>query len=60
LVSLPILVLAIVQFRYRMDRLFVYLNPWDDPQGRGYQLVQSLLALGSGGGSLGVVWAIPK
>jgi len=40
---------AVVFVRYRMERLFSYLNPWADPYGRGYQLVQSLLALGSGG-----------
>ncbi|OVE76745.1 putative lipid II flippase FtsW [bacterium F11] len=46
---LPVVALAVFQVRYRLDRFFAYLNPWEDPQGRGYQLVQSLLALGSGG-----------
>jgi cell division protein FtsW len=30
-------------------RLDAFLNPWGDPLGRGYQLVQSLLAFGAGG-----------
>ncbi|MEG0132619.1 MAG: stage V sporulation protein E [Clostridium sp.] len=34
---------------YRMTRLLNFTNPWNDSQGAGYQLVQSLLALGSGG-----------
>lgn len=34
---------------YRMDRVLNFMNPWKDPRGDGYQLVQSLLALGSGG-----------
>lgn len=34
---------------YRMARLMNFVNPWKDPQGKGYQLIQSLYALGSGG-----------
>lgn len=34
---------------YRMARFTSFLNPWADPKGDGYQLIQSLLALGSGG-----------
>lgn len=34
---------------YRLDRLMNFMNPWKDSKGKGYQLVQSLLALGSGG-----------
>lgn len=34
---------------YRMNRLMVFLHPELDPQGIGYQINQSLLALGSGG-----------
>ena len=34
---------------YRRTRLFSFLDPWSDPQSSGYQLVQSLIALGGGG-----------
>lgn len=34
---------------YRMKRLISFLDPWKDPRGDGYQLIQSFLALGSGG-----------
>jgi cell division protein FtsW len=47
--SLPVVAIAIFKVRYRLERLMAYMNPWSDAQGKGYQLVQSLLALGSGG-----------
>lgn len=34
---------------YQRLRVISFLNPWQDPQGDGYQLIQSLLAIGSGG-----------
>ncbi|MDT5293250.1 MAG: cell division protein FtsW [Acidobacteriota bacterium] len=34
---------------WRLKRMVTFLNPWADPQGAGYQVVQSLLAVGSGG-----------
>ena len=34
---------------YRLARLAAFLNPWSNPKGEGYQLLQSLYALGSGG-----------
>jgi cell division protein FtsW len=38
---------------YRMARFTSFLNPWADPKDSGYQLIQSLLALGSGG-----IWGV--
>jgi cell division protein FtsW len=34
---------------WRMGRISAYLRPWDDAQGKGFQVVQSLIAVGSGG-----------
>jgi len=34
---------------YRRERFLSFLNPWEDPQGSGFQLIQGLYALGSGG-----------
>ncbi|MGA1868305.1 MAG: putative lipid II flippase FtsW [bacterium] len=34
---------------YRVSRIFSYLNPYDDPSGSGYQLLQSIMSIGSGG-----------
>ncbi len=34
---------------YKQRRLTAFLNPWADPQDTGYHIIQSLLALGSGG-----------
>jgi len=41
--------LAITLEPYRMRRITGFLDPWSDAQDTGYQLIQSLLALGSGG-----------
>jgi len=43
---IPILIIA---EPYRLKRLSAFINPWKNPQGEGYQLIQSLYALGSGG-----------
>jgi cell division protein FtsW len=34
---------------YRRARFFSFLNPWHDPQGAGFQVVQAMIGLGSGG-----------
>jgi cell division protein FtsW len=34
---------------YRLKRLTVFLHPWDDPYNSGFQLTQSLIAIGRGG-----------
>jgi len=49
LAGLPGLYWAVTHVRFRMGRLMVFLNPWGDRQGSGYQAVQALLALGQGG-----------
>ena len=52
LITLPIALcvpLLIIAEPYRLNRLSAFLNPWASPKGEGYQLLQSLYALGSGG-----------
>ena len=34
---------------FRLRRMIMFLDPWADPQGSGFQVVQSLIAIGSGG-----------
>jgi len=41
--------LAVFFVPYRMDRFLAFLDPWSDPQGRGYHLIQSLYAIAHGG-----------
>lgn len=47
--SLSAVAAAIAIAPYRMARFTAFLNPWADPQKTGYQTIQSLLAIGSGG-----------
>ncbi len=46
---------------YRVERLTAFLNPWSDPFGSGFQLTQSLIAIGSGSWSgLGLGASVQK
>ncbi len=47
--ALPVLYLLITHVSYRQARLMAFLDPGSDPQGAGFQLLQSLIAVGSGG-----------
>lgn len=39
----------IISAPYRMSRITSFLDPWHDPQGSGFQIIQSLFAIGPGG-----------
>ena len=47
--ALPALFLLIAHVSYRQARIMAFLHPEADPQGAGFQLLQSLIAVGSGG-----------
>jgi len=47
--GLPVLFFLIISESYRMKRILAFLNPWLDPKGSGFQIIQSQIALGSGG-----------
>jgi cell division protein FtsW len=47
--ALPLVAVAIAMKPYRLRRMVSFMNPWNDPQGSGFQIIQSFLALGSGG-----------
>lgn len=47
--TLPPALLMVMESPYKRARIFAFMNPWKDPQNTGFHIVQSLLALGSGG-----------
>src|SRR5919198_1531075 len=47
--ALPMIGLAVWLAPYRLRRITTFLDPWSDPRGSGFQIIQSWLALGSGG-----------
>lgn len=50
---IPLAVILIIAKPYRLKRILVFLNPWNDPHGSGFQIIQSLIAIGSGG-----IWGV--
>ncbi|WP_052671505.1 putative lipid II flippase FtsW [Caldicellulosiruptor naganoensis] len=47
--ALPVLYYLTVKEEYRVERIQALFNPWADPTDKGYQIIQSLYAIGSGG-----------
>ncbi|RTL06569.1 cell division protein FtsW [Candidatus Dependentiae bacterium] len=39
----------IISKPYRLQRILTFLDPWKDPKGKGFQIIQSFIAIGSGG-----------
>ncbi len=48
-VGIPGAIALIIFSPYRLQRVVTFLNPWQDPTGDGWQVIQSLYAIGSGG-----------
>lgn len=48
-VTAPVFYFLVARVPYRVSRITAYLNPWEDPQGSGFQMIQSFLAFGLGG-----------
>jgi len=48
-IAVPAIAAFIFSSAYRRDRFTAFLHPFNDPQGTGYHIIQSLYALGSGG-----------
>ena len=46
---LPVLYYLLFHVGWRRDRMLAFLNPWSDPQGKGFHVIQSLIAVGTGG-----------
>ncbi|OPX39615.1 MAG: putative lipid II flippase FtsW [Desulfobacteraceae bacterium 4484_190.1] len=49
IVFTPIVAWFILHAEYRLKRWWAFINPWNDPQGFGFQIIHSFLAFGSGG-----------
>ncbi len=45
----PVFYLLVFRVKYRRDRILAFMNPWEEPLGRGFQIIQSLLSVASGG-----------
>ncbi|HJV06002.1 MAG TPA: putative lipid II flippase FtsW [Chromobacteriaceae bacterium] len=61
------IVLLIISSPYRLKRVLGFMDPWDDPYGKGYQLSHSLIAIGRGewlgvglGGSVEKLFYLPE
>jgi cell division protein FtsW len=46
---IPLLIWLLMFKKYRLTRLLTFLDPWKDPRNSGFQIIQSLIAFGSGG-----------
>ncbi len=47
--AVPVVALAVWMAPYRLRRILTFMDPWADPRGAGFQIIQSYLALGGGG-----------
>ncbi len=47
--AVPVFYLLVFRVRYRRERILAFMNPWEEPLGRGFQIIQSLISVSSGG-----------
>lgn len=47
--AVPAFYLLVFRVKYRRERILAFMNPWEEPLGRGFQIIQSLLSVASGG-----------
>ena len=47
--GLPLFYVLVFRVKWRRDRILAFMNPWEQPLGRGFQIIQSLLSVASGG-----------
>jgi cell division protein FtsW len=61
LVALPVIGVLVMGTGYRRRRVLTFLDPWQDPLGDGFQIIQSLIAVGTGGvGGRGLMNGVQK
>jgi cell division protein FtsW len=48
-VAIVFIAIGVLLAPYRIQRVLTFVNPWNDPEGTGYHIIQSFYALGSGG-----------
>jgi cell division protein FtsW len=49
LLAVPVFYFVIMSTEYRRQRVLAFLDPWNDPLGSGFQMIQSMIAVGTGG-----------
>ncbi|HVW79202.1 MAG TPA: putative lipid II flippase FtsW [Alloacidobacterium sp.] len=49
LAAIPVLYLMLFRVKWRRDRMLAFINPESDPLGKGFHIIQSLIAVGTGG-----------
>jgi len=49
ILAAPAFYMLIFRVNYRRERILAFLNPWGDPLGRGFQIIQSLMSVSTGG-----------
>lgn len=48
-VGIPGIIYLVIKEKYRLQRVLTFIDPWQDKAGKGWQVIQSLYAIGSGG-----------